>query len=243
MQAIILAAGCNRRMGKAAQDIPKCLIELEGKTILERIIENLLFVEIDRIVMTVGYLHKKIRTFVRENFPDLDITYLFNSDYENNNNSYSLWMTRKVVKGGGILLDSDIVFDARILKKLFVSPYTDCLAVCTNQKLGAEEIKVTVLDGTGRISEIGKDIDPKTALGESIGIERFSGEFMQELYRVLDRRILKESRINEFYEASFQEMIQNGHPIYAMDIGIHKAAELDFPEDVKYARKNIIPFI
>jgi choline kinase len=55
--------------------------------------------------------------------------------------------------------------------------------------------------------------------------------------------VIKENRINEFYEASFLELIKNGDDIYAVDIGLSKAAEVDFPEDLEAAKKDIIPFI
>jgi choline kinase len=119
----------------------------------------------------------------------------------------------------------------------------DCLAVRTSNTLGEEEMKVAIQEGTKKITDISKKIDPETAYGESIGIERFSLKFLEGLYSILDRRISKEGKINEFYEASFQEMIETGHSIFAVDIGPKKAAELDFPEDIAAAGKDIIPFI
>lgn len=233
----------SRRMGNAAQDRPKCLIEMNGKTILGRMIDNLQSAGINELVMTVGYKHQMIRDFIAGNFPSVKVTYLLNEGYAENNNGYSLWMTRNDVKGPVFLLDSDILFDAKILKQLLDCPESDCLAVRTSNALGEEEMKVAIDNGTKKITAISKQIDPKTAYGESIGIERFSPDFLNGLYSVLDRRISKEKKINEFYEASFQEMIENGHSIYAVDIGPKKAAELDFPEDIAAAGKEIIPFI
>jgi choline kinase len=230
-------------MGSAAQDRPKCLIELHGKTILGRMLDHLRSAGINELVMTIGYKHQMIRDFIAANFPMLKVTYLLNEDYANNNNGYSLWMTRNDVKGPIFLLDSDILFDVRILRMLIDYPEEDCLAVRTSNALGEEEMKVALHPGTKKISDISKKINPKTACGESIGIEKFSPKFLSSLYDVLDRRISKENKINEFYEASFQEMIENGHPIYAVDIGPKKAAELDFPEDIAAADKDILPFI
>jgi choline kinase len=243
VQSVILAAGLSRRMGSAAQDKPKCLIEINGKTILGRMLENLRSTGINELVMTVGYKHQMIREFIAVNFPMFKVTYLLNEDYANNNNGYSLWMTRNDVKGPILLLDSDIIFDVRILRMLIDCPEEDCLAVRTSNQLGEEEMKVALYPGTKKISNISKKIDPQAASGESIGIEKFSPKFLSSLYDVLDRRIINENKINEFYEASFQEMIENGHPIYAVDIGPKKAAELDFPEDIASAGKDIIPFI
>jgi choline kinase len=243
VQAVILAAGLSRRMGNAAQDRPKCLIEINGKTILGRMLENLQSTGIGELVMTVGYKHQMIRDFITSSFPSLKVIYLLNEGYAENNNAYSLWMTRNDVKGPIFLLDSDILFDIRILKMLLDTTEEDCLAVRTSNTLGEEEMKVAIQKDTAKITDISKKIDPKTAYGESIGIERFSPKFLKGLYAILDRRISKEGKINEFYEASFQEMIETGHSIFAVDIGPKKAAELDFPEDIAAAGKDIIPFI
>jgi choline kinase len=211
-------------MGNATNDKPKCLLEIQNnKTILEAMLENLLTSDVKELVMTVTYLH--------------------NTDFENNNNAFSLWMTRDTATGPIFLLDSDIVFDQHILNCLLEYPETDCLAVRTKDSIGEEEMKVSLQPGTKKIAAISKKIDPKTAFGESIGIELFSPEFLKELYPILDRRIVKENRINEYYEDSFQEMIDKNNPIYAVDIGSKKAAEIDFIEDLESAKKNILPFI
>lgn len=243
MQAVILAAGYSKRMGAKTQDKPKCLIEIKGQTILSRMLKKLISVGVDELVMTVGYRHTMIRDFIKENFPDLKVEYLLNNDYENNNNAYSLWMTREKTSGPIFLLDSDIVFDVHILEKLLANPEENCLAVRTADVIGEEEMKVSLQEGTRKISDISKQIDIRKAYGESIGIERFNQEMLDKLYRTLQKRVIDEDRINEFYEASFKELIDIGEEIYAVDIGPMKAAELDFPEDIEDAEKKILPFI
>ncbi len=243
MQAIILAAGYSKRMGKKTQDKPKCLIEIGGRTILGRMLENLVDAGVDELVMTVGYRHQMIRDFIIAKFPNLKVEYLLNNDYENNNNGYSLWMTREKARGPLFLLDSDILFDRRILDLLLESSEENCLAVRTSDSIGEEEMKIALKDGTLEVAEISKQVDVKKAFGESIGIEKFSQTYLDKLYQTLEKRIIKEDRINEFYEASFQELIDNGAPLYSADIGPNKAAELDLPEDIESAKTDILPFL
>src|SRR5262245_40245287 len=111
MQAIILAAGLAKRLRPLTDTTPKCLLKAGGKTILEMTINNVLKNGINEFIMVTGYREKMIKDFISQNFPGLNITYLTNHDYENNNNSYSLWMTRNYVTKSSILLDSDILFD------------------------------------------------------------------------------------------------------------------------------------
>ncbi len=233
MQAIILAAGLSKRLRPITDNIPKCLIELGDKTILQMTIDNVLKNGINEFVMVTGYREKMIKDFISNNYPDLNITYITNSGYENNNNSYSLWLTKDYIKGDIILLDSDILFDFRIISLLLEAKYTDCLAV-TVHNLGEEEIKV-IIDNSNKIQHIGKKLNPKDCFGESIGIEKFSNNFFKQLGEVLERKIVTENNVNEFYEASFQELIYNRNSIYAIDVSNYKCMEIDFPEDIKKA--------
>lgn len=76
-----------------------------------------------------------IEDFVRTNYPELNCRFLVNSDYENNNNSYSLWMTQEVVNGPILLLDSDILFDQGIISELLNCGKDSSLAVNFTQEL------------------------------------------------------------------------------------------------------------
>jgi len=238
MQAIILAAGMAKRLRPLTDNTPKCLLKAGGRTLLEMTIDNILKNGINEFVMVTGYLESMIKDFITAQFPQLNIVYLTNTDYENNNNSYSLWMTRDYIKGDCLLLDSDILFDYRIISRLLEFPHTDCLAVTHNHPLGEEEIKV-IIDSTNKIEHIGKHLDPSASFGESIGIERFSRDFLKKLGIVLDRKIVQENNVNEFYEASFQELYDTGNAMYAVDVSEYKCMEIDFPEDLERASEVV----
>jgi choline kinase len=201
-------------------------------------INNILKNGIDDFVMVTGYRENMIKDFIAEKYPGLKIKYLTNPDYENNNNSYSLWMAKSEITGDCILLDSDILFDHRIISKLLASEHEDCLAVNCNHELGDEEIKV-IVDSTNKILHIGKEPDPSKSLGESIGIERFSYDFFKKLGDVLDRKIVKEQNVNEFYEVSFQELVEKGNGIFAVDVSEYKSMEIDTPADLDRAAAEI----
>ncbi|MCI0450217.1 MAG: phosphocholine cytidylyltransferase family protein [Chlorobi bacterium] len=238
MQAIILAAGLSKRLRPITDYAPKCLLKVGGKTLLEMTINNILKNGLNEFVVVTGYREDMIKGFVSKNYPELSIKYITNRDYENNNNSYSLWMTKDYITGACILLDSDILFDYRIISKLLESKHADCLAVNTNHSLGEEEIKV-IIDSRNKIKHIGKDLSPSESFGESIGIEKFSPVFFKELGEVLERKIVKENNVNEFYEALFQELYDKGNAMYAVDVSEYKSLEIDFPEDLIMAEEEI----
>lgn len=238
MQAIILAAGMSKRLRPLTDTTPKCLLKVGGRTILEMTIDNLLVNGLNEFVMVTGYRENMIKDFMHFKYPEIDIIYLTNGDYENNNNSYSLWMAKEHIKGECILLDSDILFDYRIISKILDYPKPDALAVNTNHKLSDEEIKV-IIDTDHKILHIGKELDPSKSFGESIGIEKFSPVFFKSLGEILERKIVKENNVNEFYEKSFQELYDGGNAMYAVDVSEYKSMEIDFPADLERAQEEI----
>ncbi|MBX7044464.1 MAG: phosphocholine cytidylyltransferase family protein [Ignavibacteria bacterium] len=238
MQAIILAAGLAKRLRPLTDVTPKCLLEVGGKNLLHRTMDNVIANGITDFIFVTGYKENMIKNYLNENFANVNIKFISNHDFANNNNSYSLWMTKDLVKGDIILLDSDILFDKGIIKELLDAPRENCLAVNFETELDEEQIKV-VLDEKKKILEISKVTDLKKSAGESIGIERFSYDFMQELYKVLDRKIIKENIVNEFYEASFEEVIwqeNERNSIYAIDVSHYKCMEIDTVEDYERAK-------
>jgi choline kinase len=243
MKTIILAAGVSARLRPLTNDTPKCLLKIGSKTILERTIDNLLAYNLDDIIIVTGYLQDQIKNFIAERYPNLKVTYIYNEKYDSTNNIYSLWMTKDLVLNNDMLMmDSDILFDKRILELLIKSKYSNCLALRSDQKLSEEEIKVR-LNSDKSIAEISKIVDLSYAVGESIGIEKFSSEFINKLFEILDKKILTENKVHIFYEAAFQDAVDAGEKIYAVDIGDLKCIELDFAEDIEKANREVIQYL
>jgi choline kinase len=243
MKSLILAAGVSARLRPLTDNTPKCLLKIGGKTILERTVDNLLAYNLDDIIIVTGYLEDQIKSFVKRYYPKLNVTYIFNEQYDTTNNIYSLWMTKDLVMNNEmLLLDSDILFEKSILGLLLHSGHSNCLALRSDHQLSEEEIKVR-LNSDKSIAEISKTVDLKHAVGESIGIEKFSVEFTEKLFEILDRKILVENKVKIFYEAAFQDAINDGNKIYAVDIGSLKCIELDFAEDIERATKKVIQYL
>ncbi|MFA5010405.1 MAG: phosphocholine cytidylyltransferase family protein [Ignavibacteria bacterium] len=240
MQAIILAAGIAKRLRPLTDTTPKCLLDVCGKNLLHRTMENVLKNGINDFIFVTGYRENMIKDYLNKNFADVKIEFLSNIDYSNNNNSYSLWMTKNFVKDGFILLDSDILFDSRIIRKLLDDTNENAAAVNTRVKLDEEQIKVTV-DNNNRILRMAKDVPIQEAVGESIGIEKFSKSFGDEIFKILDRKILNENNVNEFYEKTFEEIIGRNDPrnsIFSIDVSEYECVEIDTVEDYQKAQQE-----
>lgn len=238
MKAVILAAGIASRLRPLTNNTPKCLLNVGSKCLLARTIDSLIANGFDRLVIVTGYLKEMIESFVSANYPDLRVEYIFNSKYDSTNNIYSLWLAKSAVQGQSmLLLDSDILFDAALISALLESKHENCLAL-NSHELGDEEIKV-ILNTDGQITEISKTCSIETAVGESVGIEKFSAEFVQDLYTELDDMILNKSQSGVFYEMAFENLIKKGAEIYTVDTTNIFSMELDTVEDFETACAKI----
>lgn len=237
MKAVILAAGIASRLRPLTDHSPKCLLEIGDKSLLQRTIDALLANDINEIVIVTGYLHKMIEDFVTTHYTSLKVEFIYNERYESTNNIYSLWLAKaSVLEQDILLLDSDILFDKKIITTLLASACPTCLAL-NKHPLGEEEIKV-IADANHRIEEISKVCSIANAAGESIGIEKMSKEFVRTLFAELDVMISNQQD-NIFYEAAFENVIRQGATMYAVDTTPYFSMELDTVEDFRQAQQLI----
>jgi choline kinase len=238
MKAVVLAAGCATRLRPHTDDKPKTLLPVGGVPILRRTITNLLRCGFDQFVIGTGYLEAMVREQVDGWFPGLDVEFVSNPDYRTTNNAYSLLLTRDHVEDDGFLLiDGDVVFDASVVEGL-IERGPDCLAVRSVGNIGLEEVKVTA-DSYDRVLAIGKHVPVRSAMGESVGIELFGAATSRRLFAALDQRIHKQGLVNEYYEASFQQVIDDGTTLYGVDIGTMYATEIDTYDDLLAANHRL----
>lgn len=237
MIAVILAAGMAKRLRPLTDQQPKCLLEIGGRSLLQRSVDALSSTGIHDFVIVTGYLHRQIEVFLQDHYPDDSFTFIQNDDYVTTNNIYSLWLARPWVDGKDfLLLDSDLLYDPAILKRL-LRQEGNALTVCRHP-LGKEEMKV-VVDNDTNIVEISKTCDPIQAYGESVGIEKFTPAYSQALYSLLATMIEQEKQVDIFYEAAFQRLIPQGYRFKVIDTTDLFSIELDTPEDFYHAQKLI----
>ncbi len=235
MHCVILAAGTSSRLRPLTDSTPKCLLNVGNRSILERTIRAVFHAGVIHFTVVVGFQDWMVKNFLKRNFPSLDFTFIVNNQFDTTNNAFSLLMAREEIEGHELLLlDGDIVFDDELIPLLIKSPHQSCLAVRTNGSVGEEDVKVEVTDRK-EIVRIGKEIALASAYGESIGIARFSRGNTTQLFITLEKRIRTENRVNEFYESSFQEMIDGGSRMYAVDAGSCRSIEIDTVEDLHTA--------
>jgi hypothetical protein len=108
-----------KRLRPLTDTKPKCLLEVGSRTLLQRTVDAMLLTGISELVVVTGYRGSMIRDFLTAHYPQLNIHFLHNADYEHNNNIFSLWMTRPYTDGRDFLLmDSDILCDPKAVAEV-----------------------------------------------------------------------------------------------------------------------------
>ena len=225
-----------KRLRPLTDSKPKCLLTVDGKTLLQRTVDAMLQAGITEFVVVTGYRAEQIRDFLTDNYSEqkAKFTFLHNADYEHNNNIYSLWMSGEVVRGRDFLLmDSDILCDPETV--LTIARQEESALAVNRHELGEEEMKV-VVDEDMHITEISKTCSPANAMGESVGIEKITADYSEALFRELDQMILNEKLIDIFYERAFERLIPQSHTFRVVDTTDFFSYEIDTPEDYERAQ-------
>ena len=222
-----------KRLRPLTDEKPKCLLEVGGKTLLQRTVDAMISAGVKEFVVVTGYRENMIREFLTIHYSLCTIHYIDNPDYEHNNNIFSLWLAMQKLHGQEVLLmDSDILCDPEAVRR--VARKTNPALAMQQHELGEEEMKI-VVDKDNRITEISKTCRVEDAIGESVGIEKMTAAYSEALYRELDMMIEQEGLIDIFYERAFERLIPQGHQFKVVDTTNYFSYELDTPEDFERA--------
>ncbi len=237
MKAIILAAGVGSRIRPLTDNCPKSLLKVGDNTILEMMLSHIRDCGINEVIFVIGYLKEQIQDYVKTRFPDLDAGFVVNEKYAETNTGFSLMLVKDLIKESGFIkFDADVVFDKEILERLIRYKHENCLCVDKNINLAAEEIKV-IIDDKDKILKASKTVNPKDAIGESIGIEKIGKNTAKLLFKELELMMKDKKNHQEYYEGAYERLIEKNVPFYALDVSGLKWVEIDTHEDFDARRK------
>ena len=241
MKAIILAAGASKRLLSLTRNLPKCLITVGDKSILEHLLDAVDSAGIDHVVIVVGYLKEKIiDRFGYKYGRNCTITYIENPEYETTNTIYSLYLAKDEFRNDDfIYFNADVLFHKEIVKLLIDHPMKNVLAVDYKQ-CGEEEVKFTT-NSDKRILKLGKHIPADEAEGEFIGIAKFGRNVSEQFIKKLAYYSNKEEK-NLFFEKAVEDILETD--IFCpLDVTHIPNIEIDFLEDLDAAKKTVYPGI
>jgi len=236
MKAIILAAGVSRRLYPLTYEIPKCLIEVGAKPILNHQLEALQSSGITDIIMVVGYYREAIMSHVQSQFPDINFEFVINHHYFETNTAYSLRLCNESVNGDTfVLMNADVLYPKEVLNRVIHSNHDTSLAV-EIKPCGREEVKVVEGDDN-RLVAIGKELIEDNALGEFIGVAKFSAEFSTAFGESLDR-LITAGGTADYFEAAIHPLMSE-YSVYYEDVSDLPCIEIDFIEDLEKAHELV----
>lgn len=240
MRSIILAAGIGSRLRPLTLSLPKCLIPVAGKPILEYQLSALFRAGVKEITVVIGYLGDRVISFVerwiKENESDrASISFVENPFYRTTNNMYSLYLTRDGFYGQPfILLNGDVVLSEEIIRNLLSNKKSDLVCVDTGAFF-EESMKITI-DENGYVSDISKVISREIAYGVSIDVYKFSSESSKLLFDMVTQIVEQEKNLKEWTEVAMQRLFRNRKlKMRPFDIKGLKWFEIDTFEDLEVA--------
>lgn len=237
MKAIILAAGKGTRLDGAAVK-PKCLVEIGGVTLLQRQIETLRSMNLDQIVIVVGFAAETIREQC-----DDTIRFVENTRFAETSSLYSLWLARDYLADGFVVLNCDVLFHPQLLANLLESSCDNALLISRieNQSvpLGDEEMKIRLHDD--QVVDISKEMNPLEADGENVGIVKFGPTGAKALIRYMNE-LIASGALKDWAPRGFLEFARH-HALHALSTNGLPWIEIDFPEDYQRAVSQIYPQI
>jgi choline kinase len=233
MQGVILAGGVGSRLEQLTGGKPKCLVEIGGKPLILHMLEALSDHGVGPVLMVVGYEHEAIRAVVGDR-----VEYVVNERYRETNSLYSLSLAAEWVSGPFVLLNSDLFFHPEILGRL-LEDSGNVLAYDSTSSRGREQTKVAI---HGRkVVDLGKDLPPASARGESLGLLKFETDGTVAMLDVATQLVRQGQEQAWVIEAT--RAVCKMVPLYGTNVAGLPWTEVDFPHDLEQARKEVWPAI
>ena len=239
MQAIILAAGMGKRLKELTHDNTKCMVQVCGETLIESMLRQQDRLNLERIVIVVGYQGRRLIDFVSSLDIKTPIEFIENPIYDKTNNIYSLSLAKeRLLEDDTLLFESDIIFEDSVLDALVQDP-RPTLALVDKYEPWMDGTCVR-LSGDDEIIEFipGKKfnhLDSEDCY-KTVNIYKFSREFSRNAYVPFLEAYQKALGENEYYEQVLMVIAMlNNSELRAKRLDGEKWYEIDDIQDLDIA--------
>lgn len=203
MQAIILAAGMGKRLGVFTKDNTKCMVKVQGSTLIERLLGQLNKAGLKKIIIVTGYCADNLSSFIGDNYLNMQITYVHNPVYDKTNNIYSLALASDYLTSDDTLLfESDLIFEDSIITEVMNNQAKNAVTVAKYESW-MDGTVVTLDDDDNILSFVPKagfDFNKMNSYYKTVNVYKFSKEFSQRHYVPFLEAYSKSMGNNEYYE-------------------------------------------
>jgi len=241
---IILAAGCSRRLAEFTKSIPKPFLPIASKRLIEYSLDSLHERGFSRVTFVVGYLQDVFQNTLKSQYKNLKLDYVISKDYATTGHGWSIFLTKdswEKEKKPVLLLHGDILYHPEILDKVLLHHAENVMAVDNLYQIHTgDEVIVTGNYGMASGFAFGIDRSTADAAGELIGVNKWSANFMGDLYSLMDQFFTANGN-NFNYEPVLDKFLRSGAVKCSyVPCGGLKWVNINYPEDYRKAQEDIL---
>lgn len=236
-KAIILGAGQGRRLMPLTEQMPKCCLKLDGKSMLEWQIEALAANNVEEVVVVTGFGRQMVDDVV-SHIEDISVRTLYNPFYSLSDNLGTCWIARSEMTTSFLLINGDTLFESALLERLLGNTSAYPITLATDQKSRYDDDDMKIIADRGQLLNVGKRLDPERVNGESIGMMVFNQAGADAFVHQVEQLMSTPQGLTRWYLSAIGDLAQ------ADQVGISSInglnwCEVDDFDDLAHARKVV----
>jgi len=235
MKAIILSAGQGSRLGHLVDERPKCLIDFNGRTLLDRQLDTLEANGVHEVVVVTGFHDDRIEEVLAKRSGGLGVRTIFNPFYKVADNTGSLYMAREELSGDCLVWNGDTLVSNALMKRVVDNDRAG-ICVTIDRKDSYDEDDMKVVEEGGRLKAIGKRLDLGAVNAESIGLLAFRARGAERFREAIEAAMRTPDGTTIWFLRVIHHLAQKSE-VWTLDIQGEEWGEVDFPPDVEAARE------
>lgn len=229
MKGIILSAGNGTRLLPLTRTMPKCLVDVGGRAILDHQLDALAAAHVSQAVVVVGYRGTQVRDHLAATPPPLPVTIVDNPFWSVSSSIGSVWAARAWLDEAFCLMNGDTVFASAIIDGAVAQATAD-VSLLVEPMTAAEPDDMLVAVDHGRVTAVAKTLDPASVGHRSLGVIVSTGG--QRYRQALDTIITREHGIKAYHHDIVNDLAQSG--CVAAIVDRHGGwQEIDRPADIE----------
>ena len=233
MKAIILSAGQGSRLGHLVDDRPKCLIDFNGRSLLDRQLDTLEANGVHEAVVVTGFHDELVSQAIAKRSGGPNVRTVFNPFYKVADNTGSLYMAREELAGDCLVWNGDTLVSTALMAKVVANDRSG-ICVTIDRKQAYDEDDMKVVEEDGRLKAIGKRLDLTRVNAESIGLLAFRAGGAERFREAIEGAMRTPEGTTIWYLRVINHIAQSVD-VWTLDIDGEEWGEVDFPPDVDNA--------
>lgn len=234
MKAIILSAGQGSRLGHLVDERPKCLIDFNGRSLLDRQLDTLEANGVHEAVLVTGFHDHRIEEALSKRSGGPKVRTIYNPFYKVADNTGSLYMAREELADDCLVWNGDTLVSNALMRRVVTNGQPG-ICVTIDRKGAYDDDDMKVVEEGGLLKAIGKRLKDKVN-AESIGLLAFRSGGAERFREAIERALRTPEGTTIWYLRVIHHLAQSSE-VWTLDIRGEEWGEVDFPADVEAARE------